>query len=171
MRRADVGVAVIFRPGMRAYFVPFVAGLVLFASAFLPWVIIGDFARRGVPDVWALWVAGLGLLAATLAFLSLLTRRNSRHPLLVIGLMALGITFLASRIVPRAVQQQAQTWSQAVAIVDGIPVRDAQQPDALTGSGLYIGIAASAVLVLFGLTIVVKRAARPYAVADLDDDV
>jgi len=161
----------IFRPGMRAYFVPLVAGLVLFVSAFLPWVIVGGFERRGIPDLWALWVAGLGLLAATLAFLSLLTRKNSRHPLLVVGLIALGITFLAWRIVPRSVQQQAQTWSQAVAIADGVPAREAQQPDALTGSGIYIGIAASVVLVLFGLTIVIKRAARPYVVADLDDDV
>jgi len=161
----------IFRPGMRAYFVPLFAGLVLFVSAFLPWVIVGGFERRGIPDLWALWVAGLGLLAATLAFLSLLTRKNSRHPLLVVGLIALGITFLAWRIVPRSVQQQAQTWSQAVAIADGVPAREAQQPDALTGSGIYIGIAASVVLVLFGLTIVIKRAARPYVVADLDDDV
>jgi hypothetical protein len=161
----------IFRPGMRAYFIPLTAGLVLFASAFLPWVIVGGFERRGVPDLWALWVAGLGLLAATLAFLSLLTRRNSRHPLLVVGLAALGITFLASRIVPRSVQQQAQTWSQAVAIADGLPAREAQQPDALTGSGIYLGLAASSVLVLFGLTIVVKRAARPYVIDVADDDV
>ena len=161
----------IFRPGMRAYFVPFIAGVALFVSAFLPWVIVGGFVRRGVPDVWALWVAGLGVIAATLAFLSLMTRKNSRHPLLVVGLVALGITFLASRIVPRSVQQQAQTWSQAVAIADGLPARDAQQPDALTGSGIYVGIGASAVLVLFGLTIVIKRASTPYLVSDLDDDV
>src|SRR6476660_1265112 len=85
-RRAEVAMQLgaIFRPGMRAYFVPLFAGLVLFVSAFLPWVIVGGFERRGIPDLWALWVAGLGLLAATLAFLSLLTRKNSRHPLLVV---------------------------------------------------------------------------------------
>ena len=35
----------------------------------------------------------------------------------------------------------------------------------------YIGITASAVLVAFGLTIVIKRAAQPYAVVSADDDV
>ena len=30
----------IFRPGMRAYFIPFTAGVVLTASAFLPWVVV-----------------------------------------------------------------------------------------------------------------------------------
>ena len=75
----------IFRPGMRGYFIPFVAGVVLAVSAFLPWVIVGGVSLNGVPDVWALWVAGLGALAAVLAMLSLITRRNSRHPLLVIG--------------------------------------------------------------------------------------
>ena len=65
------GAGGIFRPGMRAYFIPLVAGVVLAASAFLPWVIVDDVAMPGVPDVWALWVAGLGALAAVLALLSL----------------------------------------------------------------------------------------------------
>jgi hypothetical protein len=74
-----------FRPGMRAYLVPLAAGIILTVSAFLPWVIIGEYSRRGVPDLWAVWVAGLGALAAVLATLSMITRRNSRHPLLVVG--------------------------------------------------------------------------------------
>jgi len=49
----------IFRPGMRTYFIPLVAGVVLSASAFLPWVIVGDVALNGVPDMAALWIAGL----------------------------------------------------------------------------------------------------------------
>src|ERR1700730_2069709 len=57
----------IFRPGMRGYFIPFIAGLVLAVSAFLPWVIVGGQSLAGVPDVWAIWVAGLGALAAVLA--------------------------------------------------------------------------------------------------------
>ena len=65
-------------------------------SAFLPWVIVGSVSMAGVPDVAALWVAGLGALAAVLAMLSLITRRNSRHPLLIIGLFALGISYLSS---------------------------------------------------------------------------
>jgi hypothetical protein len=159
----------IFRPGMRAYFVPFIAGLVLAASAFLPWVIVGGVSMPGVPDVWALWVAGLGALAAVLAMLSLITRKNSRHPLLVIGLFALGIMFLSSRIMPRTAGDRALTISQAFAIVENTPMTTA--PNTVVGIGIYLGLGASAVLVAFGLTIVVKRVATPYVVAPADDDV
>src|SRR4051812_26395565 len=143
----------IFRPGMRAYFIPLLAGVVLAASAFLPWVIVGNEVMNGVPDVAALWVAGLGAIAAVLALLSLITRRNSRHPLLIVGLFALGITFLSTRIMPRAAGERALTVSQAFAIVENTPLGTA--PIAAVGFGLYLGLAASVVLVAFGLTIVV----------------
>jgi hypothetical protein len=160
-----------FRPGMRGYLVPLAAGVALTASAFLPWVVIGEYSRRGVPDIWALWLAGLGALAAVLATLSMITRKNSRHPLLVIGLFSLGITFLAWRIVPRSAEQGARTWAQAVAIADGVPASAVQDAHAIVGTGIYVGLAAAAVLVAFGLTIVVKRASQPYIAIDPDDDV
>ena len=158
-----------FRPGMRAYFVPLVSGVALTVSAFLPWVVVGDVALKGVPDVAALWIAGLGILAAALATLSLITRKNSRHPLLLIGLVALGVMFLSWRILPRTAGERALVRSQAYAIVEDTPMGSA--PAALAGTGIYLGLAASAVLVVFGLTIVVKRAARPYVVPEADDDV
>ncbi len=37
--------------------------------------------------------------------------------------------------------------------------------------GIYLGLSASAVLVAFGLTIVVNRVTQPYTVPDVDDDV
>ena len=159
----------IFSPGMRAYFVPLVAGIVLAVSAFLPWVIVGDASIAGIPDVEALWIAGLGVLAAVLAMLSLITRKNSRHPLLIIGLFALGITFLSWRIMPQAAGERASTLAQALAIVDDRPAVAA--PAAVVGIGIYLGLAASAALVVFGLTIVVKRASQVYVVAPPDDDV
>ena len=158
-----------FRPGMRAYLIPLAAGLVLAASAFLPWVNVGDVALRGVPDVAALWIAGLGALSAVLATLSLITRKNSRHPLLVIGLAAVGIMSLSWRIVPRLAGARALTVSQAFAIVEDRPLDSA--PTAFVGSGIYVGLAAAVVLVGFGLTIVVKRVSEPYAIPDRDDDV
>jgi hypothetical protein len=158
-----------FRPGMRAYFIPLLAGVALTVSAFLPWVIVGDVALEGIPDVAALWVAGLGVLAAVLATLSLITRKNSRHPLLLIGLVSLGITFLSWRIMPRAAGERALTVSQAFAIVENTPMGAA--PATLVGSGIYLALAASGVLVVFGLTIVIKRAAQPYVVVEPDDDV
>ena len=159
----------IFRPGMRAYFIPFIAGLVLAVSAFLPWVIVAGQSLAGVPDVWAIWVAGLGALAAVLAMLSLITRKNSRHPLLVIGLFALGIMFLSWRIMPRTAGERALTISQAFAIVENTPM--ATTPTAVVGVGIYLGLVAASVLVAFGLTIVVKRVATPYVAISPDDDV
>jgi hypothetical protein len=157
-----------FRPGMRAYIVPLVAGLALAASAFLPWVHIGEVNLSGVPDTTALWIVALGLLAAVLATLSLITRKNSRHPLLLIGLVALGLMFLSWRLAPRAVAERALTRSQALAIVENTPVASA--PLAIAGIGIYLGLVAAGAIVGFGLTIVIKRAARPYIV-EPDDDV
>jgi hypothetical protein len=164
-----MALSVIFRPGMRAYFIPFTAGVVLTASAFLPWVVVSGVSMRGVPDVPGLWIAGLGGLAAVLAMLSLITRKNSRHPLLVIGLVALGIMFLSWRILPRTAGERALTISQAFAIVENTPA--AAMPDANVGSGIYVGLAASAIIVGFGLTIVIKRVHKPYVVVSPDDDV
>lgn len=161
--------AAIFRRGMRAYFIPFTAGVALAISAFLPWVIVGEQSMAGVPDVWAIWIAGLGALAAVLAMLSLITRKNSRHPLLVIGLFALGIMFLSWKILPRTAGERALTISQAFAIVENTPM--AAAPTAAVGVGIYIGLVASVVIVAFGLTIVVRRASTPYAVTSPDDDV
>ena len=158
-----------FRPGMRAYLVPLVAGAVLAASAFLPWVVVGGVAMRGVPDLPALWIAGLGALAAVLAALSLITRKNSRHPLLLIGLVATGIMFLSWRVMPQAVTDRARIRSQAAAIVENTAMADV--PAAVVGRGIYVGLAASAALTAFGLTIIVKRASRPYITSDADDDV
>ena len=162
-------VEVLFRPAMRGYFIPLTAGLLLTASTFLPWVVIGDTPLIGMPAVPALWVAGLGALAAILAALSIVTRRNSRHPLLVVGLAALGIMILSWRIMPRSAGERALTLKQAFAIVENTPLTET--PTALVGSGIYLGLAASAAIVAFGLTIVVKRASQAYAVTSPDDDV
>ncbi len=159
----------VFRPGMRAYFVPLLAGLALASSGFFPWVVVGDIALRGFPELAALWTLGLGVLAAVLATLSLITRKNSRHPLLVVGLVALGIMFLSWRIMPRAVADRVLTRAQAVAIVERTSPGAGPRPSA--GSGIYLGLLASSALVAFGLTIVIRRASTPYVVADPDDDV
>ncbi len=158
-----------FRPGMRAYFIPLAAGVALSASAFLPWVVVGGVSLRGVPGGAALWVLGLGVLSAALATLSLMTRKNSRHPLLVVGLAALGITYLSLQVMPRLAGDSARTVSQAFAIVENRPLDSA--PAALAGIGLYVGLWASVVLVAFGLTIVFKRASQPYVSSDPNDDV
>ena len=163
------GVRGMFRPGMRAYIVPQVAGVALAISAFLPWVRVGDVSLAGVPDTTALWIVGLGILAAVLATLSLITRKNSRHPLLLIGLVALGLMFLSWQLAPLAVAERVLTRAQALAIVENRPFSAA--PATIVGEGIYLGLIASGAIVGFGLTIVVKRVARPYVVETPDDDV
>jgi hypothetical protein len=158
-----------FRPGMRAYVVPMVAGMALAVSPFLAWVHVGEISIDGLTEMSALWVIGLGVLASVLATLSLITRRNSRHPILVIGLVSLGITFLSWRIMPRMALERAVTRSQAVAIVEGAPL--GAPPETRVGVGLYLGLASSAALVAFGMTIVFKRASDAYALTPSDDDV
>jgi hypothetical protein len=164
-----MGWRAMFRPGMRAYLFPLAGGIALIVSPFLPWVIVGDISLRGFPDTLALWIVGLGGSAVLLATLSLITRKNSRHPLLLVGLAALGIMFLAWQIMPKTIGDRALTRSQAIAIVENRPLGD--PPVAMVGGGIYLGLAASVVLVGFGLTIVVRRASQTYAVTDPDDDV
>jgi hypothetical protein len=152
---------------MRGYYLPIAGGTLLIASAFLPWVYVGDVGVP-VPRLAGLWVFGLGALAVVLASLSIATRRNSRHPLLLVGLVALGVTVFGQRVMMRAAEDRAWVDAQKPSIMYGLEARPPAK--ASTGSGIYLGAAASAVLVLFGLTIVVRRASRPYLPPD-DDDV
>lgn len=168
LHSAEMGVRAMLRPGMRAYLIPLISGVALAVSAFLPWVVVEDVSMTGFPDVAALWVLGLGLLAAVLATLSMITRKNSRHPLLLVGLVALGILFLSWRIAPRTVASRVLTRSQAVAIVEHRPVGSV--PEVFAGAGIYLGLVAACAIASFGLTIVVRRASHAYVV-DPNDDV
>jgi hypothetical protein len=151
---------------MRAYYLPFAAGGLLALSAFLPWVVHAGVGTGGVPSASALWILGLGVAAMILALLSVITRKNSRHPLLLVGLVALAIEFLAWQWMQRALAEQAWASAQARAIVEG---GVASAPGATTaGAGLYLGVIAAIIIVLFGLTIVVKKAASPYAAPEDD---
>jgi hypothetical protein len=153
---------------MRAYYIPVAAGSLLIVSAFLPWMAVGDVSLGGVPDPAAWWIFGLGATAVLLAGLSIWTRKNSRHPLLLVGLAAFAIMFLGYQWMSRAVRNSAWAQAQARAIVENVPA--AAPPDTSVGMGIYLGLVAATVLVLFGLTIVVKRVPRAYAVPE-DDDV
>jgi hypothetical protein len=77
--------------------------------------------------------------------------------------------FLSWRIMPQTAGERALTISQAFAIVEDTPM--GAPPRAAVGSGIYLGLASSAVLVAFGLTIVLKRASQPYLPETKDDDI
>jgi len=152
---------------MRSYYVPFLAGGVLAVSALFPRVRLGDVAVGGVPMMSGLSTLGLGLIAMLLAGLSVWTRKNSRHPLLLVGLIALGIEFLGWQWMERSVTEQAWAAAQAQSIVGGLPMID---PAAATRTlALWLALASSVVITLFGLTIVVRKISTPY-VAEEDED-
>ena len=153
---------------MRTYYIPASAGVLLAVSAFVPWMYVGDVPLGGVPETAGWWILVLGALAVLLAGLSIATRKNSRHPLLLVGLTAFAIMFLGYQWMSRTVRDAAWAQAQARAIVNDVPAGAA--PATAVGIGIYLGIAAATVLVLFGLTIVVKRVPSAYAVAQ-DDDI
>jgi hypothetical protein len=153
---------------MRAYYIPASAAVLLIVSAFVPWMHVGDVSLGGVPDTAGWWILALGVLAGVLAGLSIATRKNSRHPLLLVGLAAFGIMFLGYQWMWRTARDAAWAQAQASAIVNDVPA--GAPPVTAVGLGIYLGIAAATVLVLFGLTIVVKRVPSAYAVPE-DDDV
>jgi hypothetical protein len=69
---------------------------------------------------------------------------------------------------PRIVADRALTRSQALAIVENTPIGAA--PLTVVGQGIYLGLVAACAIVGFGLTIVLKRVAQPYA-PPADDDI
>src|SRR5436190_19598388 len=153
---------------MRSYYVPIIADLLLIVSSFLPWMTLGEEPVGGVPDPAGMWILALGVSAVLLAGLSIWTRKNSRHPLLLVGLAAFAIMFLGYQWMSRAVRDAAWAQAQASAIVSGAPA--GAVPETAVGLGIYLGLVAATVLVLFGLTIVVKRVPSAYAVPE-DDDI
>lgn len=155
--------------GMRAYYLPMLAGVLLVASSFMPWALLGDLRIGGVPDIAGLWVLGLGLLAVLLATLSIITRKNSRHPLLLVGLAAFGILLLSEKLMERAAEEQAWVATEARAIVSGAEAEQREPHNARMALGAYLGLAAALAVAFFGMTIVIKRVASPYA-EPTDDD-
>ena len=153
---------------MRAYYLPLVAGAALAASAFMPRIRMGDVSLGGIPAMSAFWILALGLAAMALASLSVITRKNSRHPLLLVGLIAIGIEFVGWQWLERVTTEQAWATAQAEAIVAGSPA--AEPAPTTPAAGLYMSFAAAAAIAAFGLTIVVKQGVTPYA-APQDDDV
>ena len=165
------GVRRVFSHGMRAYYLPLVCGVALTASAFLPWTTLtttaGEQAMGGVPSVSGFWVLGLGGLACVLSVASIVTRRNSRHPLLLVGLAAFSIMILGEQFLERSAAEQLWARSHARSIVSGTPAAAVSPPTMAIGA--YTGLTASALITLFGLTIVVKQVSRPYAEPEDDD--
>jgi hypothetical protein len=128
---------------------------------------LGEESVGGVPDPAGLWILALGVTAVLLAGLSIWTRKNSRHPLLLVGLAAFAIMFLGYQWTSRAVRDTAWARAHARAIVEGVPAGEI--PPTVVGAGIYLGLVAAVVLVGFGLTIVIRKVPSPYAKPEDDE--
>lgn len=153
---------------MRAYYVPLIAGIVLSVSTFMPWMVVGEEGLGGVPTISALWVLGLAMVTVLLATLSVITRKNSRHPLLVVGLVALGLILVSGQWMEREAADRIWAQTQALAIVQGGETTVAMI-DPTMALGGYLALAAATAIVLFGMTIIIKRAPTAYVVGEDDD--
>jgi hypothetical protein len=164
---ADGPISRLSHHSMRAYYTPFAAGAVLAASAFFPRIRLANLAIGGVPMMSGFSTLALGVIAMLLAGLSVATRKNSRHPLLLVGLLALGIEFLGWQWMERSVAEQAWASAHATAIITG---EAAVEPVSATRTlSLWLALAASIVITGFGLTIVFRQASSMYL--PTEDDV
>ena len=153
---------------MRAYYFPLIAGIVLSVSTFMPWMVVGEEGLGGVPTISALWVLGLAMVAVLLATLSVITRKNSRHPLLVVGLVALGLILISGQWMEREAADRLWAQTQALAIVQGgEPAVTMIDPTMALGG--YLALSAATAIVLFGMTIIIKRVPAAYVVGEDDD--
>ena len=157
-----------FSHSMRAYYLPMCAGFLLAGSAFMPWILIGDNALGGLPSISGFWVLALAIVVVVLASLSVITRKNSRHPLLVVGLAAFAIVLLSEQWMQRAAVDEIWAQEQAVAIVQGEEAEIEIPATSMAGGG-YLALVSSGIIILFGLTIVVRKVPSPYAVPENDD--
>lgn len=92
---------------------------------------------------------GLGLLGFALSLISLVTRRDTRQALLLVGLAGLTTLVVVWQTGPRTIADRAQARAEAVALVDNVAVQPA--PAVRLGAGLLIGLAASAAVAGVGL--------------------
>ena len=110
----------------------------------------------------------LAIVVVVLASLSVITRKNSRHPLLVVGLAAFAIILLSEQWMQRAAVDQIWAQEQAFAIVQGGQAEIKTPATSMAGGG-YLALVSSAIIILFGMTIVVRRVPSLYTVSENDD--
>jgi len=133
----------------RDYAVSLAGCAVLGASAFLPWLRLGEVGLPGIPDPVGFFVLGLGVLGVLLSIVGVVSRRNTRQGLVLVGLA--GLTTLAVVWFNGAatIADRAQARAEALAIVDNVPVLPV--PAVRTAFGLILGLAGAASVAAVGL--------------------
>lgn len=124
------------------------AGVLLAASAFLPWFRVGSVTLAGVPDPAGYFVLAIGVIAVIAAGAGIFLKREPRRELLLVGIA--GVTALAVVwwVAPSTLADRAQARAEAIAIVDQVPL--VPPPAIRLGYGVPVGLLAAVVLAVVG---------------------
>ena len=133
----------------RPYVLSLIGCLALATAAFLPWLRLGDVGLPGIPDPAGYFVLGLGVLGALLSGVGIISRRNTRQALVLVGLAGLTTLIVVWVRGPATIADRAQARAEAVALVDNVAVQPV--PTVRIGAGLILGITASAIIAAVGL--------------------
>ncbi len=145
-----------------AYLVSLIGSAALAASAFLPWLWLGDVRFAGVPDPAGYFVAAAGVVGVVLAALGVSGRRDTGQGLFLTGLAGATTLVLVWLTGPSTIGERAEMHAQAVAMVDNVALQ--APPPVTIGVGLIAGIVAAAVTMAAALAGV----GRPRRAAHLD---
>jgi hypothetical protein len=119
------------------------------ASAFLPWLRIGDVGLPGIPDPAGYFVLGLGAVGALLSAAGLRGGRNTKQGLVLVGLAGLTTLVVVWYSGAATIADRAQARAEAVAIVDNVPVLPV--PAVHSATGLLLGLVGAAATAAVGL--------------------
>jgi hypothetical protein len=136
-------------PMRRPYVLSLLGCVALVASAFLPWLRLGDVGLPGVPDPAGFFVLGLAILGVLLSGIGIVTRRGTREALLLVGLAALTTLVVVWLTGPATIADRAQARAEAIALVDNAPAQPV--PMVGVGAGLVLGLAGAATIAAVGL--------------------
>ena len=143
----------------RPYAVALIGSVALAAAAFLPWLRLGEVRLPGIPDPAGFFVLGLGVLGSLLSGVGIITRRNTRQALVLVGLAGLTTLVVVWLRGPATIADRAQARAEAIALVDNVAIQPV--PTVRIGTGLLLGIAASSIVAAVGLIGARKVAERP----------
>jgi hypothetical protein len=126
----------------RHYLASLLGSIAMSASAFLPWLRIGEVGLPGIPDPAGYFLLGLGALGVLLSALALVSGRNTKYGLVLVGLAGVTTLVVVWYSGAATIADRAQARAEAVAIVDNVPVTPV--PPVHTAFGLILGLAGAA---------------------------
>ena len=132
----------------RPCYLALVGCVALVAATFLPWLRLGDIGLAGMPDAAGFFVLALGVLGLLLSLVSILTRRDTRPGLVLVGLAGLTTLAVVWLTGPATIADRAQARAEAVALVDNVPMQPV--PPVGVGVGLILGLAGAATIAAAG---------------------